>query len=306
MEPKGYFAADLAFTTDSPRLISSSKYLNDPILRDIVVQRALGRNHASYPVTADIHHVSARFQDMVAKEIGYIEELWTQERANNPKLDAWFERGEYVVFSEERLAACPENSVGNLQYRFLKMNGYSSDLGLGVPEERYSVQIEFFMKSLAFQHDLEHILSGFGVDTLGEQGVTWMRHANHFQHLSPELASIVSFNYHFLNLPLISQAVLNYPKAVPVQWELMQRAIKVGQTSEPIWLMDTESVLDLPVEEAREKLGYRNVIDSYEEVAGYNVREMSLYVSEGYLPSRDPRLAEDNEAEDISGRAVHG
>lgn len=296
MEDNNYFGSDTAFNTESPRLVSSSKYLNDPVLRDLFVQRALSRNHPALPVTADIPKVSNCIQELWTHEIEHIEALWTQERAQNPALDAWFERGQYVVFSDERLEACPRDSVGNLLYRFLKMNGYSTDLGMGPPGDSYMVQIEFFMKSLGYQHDLEHFLGGFGVDFLGEQGVTWMRHANHLQHLSPELASIVSTSYIFLNLPLVSQVMLNYPKAWPVQCELMQRAIKVGQTSEPVWLMDTESIIDLPVEEAREKLGYRNVVDSFGEVAGHSVREMSLYVSEGYLPSRDPRIAEDNDA----------
>jgi ubiquinone biosynthesis protein COQ4 len=294
MGTTNYFGADGTFNTDSPRLISSSKYLNHAVLRDIYVQRALGRNHADFPVTADIPQVTQSTTEMLIAELEHIEALWTQERANNPALDAWFKRSHYVVFSDERLAECPEGSTGNLLLRFLKLNGFSTDLGMGPAKDHYDVQHEFFMKSLGYQHDLEHFLGGFGVDTLGEQGVTWMRHANHMQHLSPELAEICSRNYAFLNVPLVSQVMLNYPKAWPVQWELVRRGVLVGQTSEPLWLMDTESIIDLPPEEAREILGYRNVIDSYDEIDGQSVREMSLYVSEGYLPAKDPRIPADN------------
>ena len=71
--------------TDSSILISSSKYLNEPRLREWVAKIALKKNSSDYPPAAEMHELIQILQDL--RDYDRIEELFTEERKTNPALD---------------------------------------------------------------------------------------------------------------------------------------------------------------------------------------------------------------------------
>lgn len=284
---KDYFVPDLpTWETDSPFLVSSSSWLNNPIARDYVAKQALRKNHRDVPTTFDITECLPLVTPFYIEKIGRIEELFAEERKKNPALDAWFEERFISDMSLEALSQYPKGSVGNLHYRYCTLNGFKADFTHG--QEVGATQFEFFQKRLSQQHDLEHILGGFPLHYLGEAGVTYMRVASYFKHLSPELAGLLNTTYAFLLGPLMMRTWLHYPEAADAYYDIMHQGMTVGRLSDPIFMMKYEPVLGLSVEEAREAMGYRGVV----ELGG---REIADVWSENTPIALDPRLIDDDE-----------
>ena len=75
-------------STESSTLISSSKYLNDPRLRQWIADITLKQNGPDMPAQAEMYPLIGLLDELQDKQ--RIEELFTAERALNPALDAWF------------------------------------------------------------------------------------------------------------------------------------------------------------------------------------------------------------------------
>ena len=270
--------------TDSPFLVSSSWWLSHPSVREVIAKHSLRRNHQDVPPTYEITDVSPIVTEFFIQNIAEVEALFVAERKINQALDAWFEERHISKFTLEDLKSCPHNSVGNLVYRYVVSNNYVLEFDAG--RVVTPTHIDFFMKRLSQQHDFEHILGGFSFDYLGEQGVTFMRHFSYFKYLSPKLAGFMNTVYTLLLNPQQIRTMLHYPEAVNTYWDNVQQAMLVGRSSEPVFMMKYEPVLNLPVEEARKVLGYRNVVEvDYRDIANAWAEHAKLAL--------DPRRGED-------------
>lgn len=289
LDEKEYFVGGMPeFTTDGPFLTSTSRWLNDPVVREYTATAALRRNHVDVPTTYDITQVMPIVQPYYAKNIMQIEKLFAIERQKNPALNAWFEERFVSDMSDEALAKYPKGSVGNLLYRYVKLNGYQADFTAG--SEVGPSQFEYFMKRLSQQHDLEHILGGFALHYMGEIGVTYMRVGAYFKYLSPELAGILNTTYTLLLGPLQMRTLLHYPETYNTYHDVVQQGTNVGRLSEPMFMMKYEPAMHLSVEEAREMLGFRGVVDM-------DVRKDADIWGEFVPVAIDPRLVPDDTAE---------
>ena len=86
-------------TSNSSILLSSSRYMNDPRLREAIALRMLGKNGRDLPST---YTLPALFQALSENED--YEELFTlfaQERAQNKAFDAWMSEGFLSTMSRD-------------------------------------------------------------------------------------------------------------------------------------------------------------------------------------------------------------
>ncbi len=281
---KDYFKQGLRqFTTESPFPISSSMWLNDARVRDYVAKHSLRRNHPDVPITVELTEIVPIMLEYQKDGIPFLEAMFTEERRHNAALDAWFEEGFVSNLNLETLKDYPKESVGNIFYRYLIANDFVPEFA-GVPIG--AGQLDYFHKRLSQQHDLEHIMGGFGFEYLGEQGVTWMRHASYQKHFSPALAGALNTTYAFLLCPLIMRTMLHYPQTFDTVWDVINQGVTVGRHSDPIFMMKYEPILHLPLDEARAELGYRNVVEQ-------RVKETADIWAENCKTAIDPRLGED-------------
>ena len=240
--------------TESSTLVSSSKYLNDPRLRDWVSTQLLRRNGEDVPTPSDSIKLVMILRDV--QDIDHINDLFAAERVKNADLDAWFREGFSSTFEREDLADYPPDSVGGIFYRELKERGLDVEI---VPRFEPKNDYEYFLLRAGQTHDLEHILGGGGFDFIGELIPYYMRLTNLFVHMSPELAGELSVFSVLGSTRIITRAVLHYPQTWLTVQDAIERGAKVGRESDPIYTMKYEDVLGLTVAEAREKLGVRGV-----------------------------------------------
>ena len=240
--------------TQSSVLVSSSKYLNDPRIRDWVSTHLLRRNGPDVPTPSDSIQLVQILREV--QDIDHINDLIAAERQQNPELDAWFAERFVSDFSLEDLKAFGPDTVGGIFYTQLSNNALDVNI---VPPFTPRNDFEYFQLRAGQTHDLEHILGGGGFDFIGELVPYYMRLTNLFVHMSPELAGELSAFSIFGSTRIITRAVLHYPQTWLITQNAMERGAKVGRESKPIYMMKFEDVFAMTLDDAREALGVYGV-----------------------------------------------
>jgi len=244
------------YTTNSPFLVSNSRYLNDVRLRDWVAQQSLRRNAKDHPNVADVVSLVPIIDSL--QDIDKIDALFEAECKKNPAVDAWFKEKHVSKMTRESLKDYAPGTVGRMFHDYLVKYDFEPEF-YSFRGPRAKGYFDYYQLRLSQSHDLEHMLGGFFFDFISEIGVTWMRMQSLFYHLSPELAGELSAMYSLLMMPQLNRTILHYPQSHLKIWESITQGDLVARTSAPIFMMKYEDVLHLPMKEAREAIGYRNV-----------------------------------------------
>jgi ubiquinone biosynthesis protein Coq4 len=243
--------------TPSSLLISSSKYLNHPRLRDWVAMILLRRNGKDFPAQAEMYEIIGILDSL--RDHAHIEEMFTAERRVNPALDAWFREGhisDYKISDFEKYAP---DTVGGRFYRYVADGGFEVQI---VPWKKPASQLEYYNLRSGQTHDFEHILCGGGFNYLGELVPYWFRLTNVFKHLhDQELAGELSVLQILGSLRYTVRTLLHTPQVWQTCVNCIQRGMKVGQESDALFLAKLEPVFHLTVPEARKALGVRGAED---------------------------------------------
>jgi len=260
--------------TDSSVLVSSSKYLNNPRLREWVAKILLRRNGPDLPPPAEMYE----FVEILAELRDYdeIEAMFTAERKINPELDAWFSEGHISTYQIEDFAKYAPGSLGGIFYQWITEGDYEIQI---VPWQEPKTQLEYYNLRSGQTHDFEHILTGGGFNFVGELVPYWYRLTNVPKHLHDQaLASEVNAIHIFGSLRYTVRTQLHYPEVWPTAVNCIQRGMRVGQLSDALFLKKLEDVFHLPLEEARAALGVRGAedIDTHAEGA--------FWASDGKIP----------------------
>lgn len=251
-------------STESSRLVSSSKFLNNGFLRDWLPMILLRKVGADFPPPAEMYGVNDALRGL--KDLDEIEQRITAERRINPKFDAWFaERfiSDYTIADFEKYEP---GSVGRTFYDWITEGQYDIQIR---PWTEPRTQLEYYELRAGQTHDFEHIITGGEFTYVGELVPYWMRLTNLFKHIhDQELAGELAQLYIFGQLRYTVRTVLHYPYAWLSCVDAIQSGIRVGLESDAIFLCNYEPVMHLPIEEARTVLGVRGAVDHDTRLAG--------------------------------------
>lgn len=243
--------------TESSVLVSSSKYLNNPRLRDWLAMIALRKNGPDFPPQAEMHEFLGILHEL--RDYDKIEEMFTAERKVNPELDAWFKEGFISNYKIDDFAQYAPGTLGGVFYEQMTGGDYEIQI---VPWSEPKTQLEFYNLRSGQTHDFEHILFGGGFNFMGELVPYWYRLTNIFKHIrNQELAGELSVLQIFGSMRYTIRTMLHYPQVWMTAVNAIQRGIKVGQESDAIFLKKIETAFHLPLEEARAALGVRGAVD---------------------------------------------
>ncbi len=243
--------------TESSMLVSSSKYLNHPRLREWVAMILLRKNGPDFPAQAEMHDIVGILNEI--RDLGRIEELFTEERKTNKPLDDWFKEGFVSNYKLDDFKHYGPETIGGKYYRYLSEGGFEAQI---VPWQTPRTQLEFYNLRAGQTHDFEHILCGGGFDYLGELVPYWYRLTNVFKYIrNRELAGELSVLYMLGSLRYTVRTVLHYPQVWEVAVGCIQRGMTVGQESDALFMARIEPVFGMTLDEARKALGVRGVVD---------------------------------------------
>lgn len=243
--------------TMSSVLVSSSRYLNNPRLREWLAMILLRKNGPDMPPQAEMHEFLSILDEL--RDYDRIEEMFTAERKVNPALDAWFSEGHISTYKIDDFRDYAPGTLGNVFYAQMTGGNYEIQI---VPWSQPKTQLEFFNLRSGQTHDFEHILTGGGFNFMGELVPYWYRLTNvpRFfvdQHLATEVNLIQIFG----SLRYTIRTALHYPEVWPTAVNCIQRGMKVGQESDALFMKRIEDAFHLPLEEARAMLGVRGAVD---------------------------------------------
>ena len=244
--------------SNSSVLASTSRYLNHPGLRDWVATHYLRRNGPDRTPASDTAAGLIPALLEIA-DVEHIEQLVAAERQINPRFRAWVDEGFVAHHTLEFFSGYPEGSVGAIYHNYLTSRGLQPNLAREMIRPRSTY--EFLRFRFGQIHDFEHIISGGGFNTLGELLPYFSRLANVHKHLSPELAGALTEIYVLGGYRFPVRAGLHYPQVYLTVLDLVQRGIRIGMDSDPIFMARFEDVMHLTPVAAREALGVRHAED---------------------------------------------
>ena len=243
--------------TDSSVLVSSSKYLNHPKLREWIAFIALKKNGTDFPPAAEMHQLLTFIDEL--RDFDHIEHMITEERKVNPRFDAWFNEWYVSNYKVEDLKDCEPGTVGGIYYKTATEGNYDIQI---VPDYKPKTQWQFYSLRSGQTHDYEHILTGGGFNYMGELIPYWFRLATIHTHIqNKELAGEMSVLSIFGTMRYVIRTMLHYPQIWETALDCIQQGIRIGRESDPFWMAKMEDVWHTPLDEARAKLGIRGAVD---------------------------------------------
>ncbi len=243
--------------TDSSVLVSSSKYLNHPRLREWIAFIALKKNGPDFPPAAEMYQLLSFIDEL--RDFDHIEHMITEERKVNPRFDKWFSDWWVSDYTLDDLKDCAPGTVGGIYYKTASEGNYDIQI---VPDYKPQTQWQFYSLRSGQTHDYEHILTGGGFNYMGELIPYWFRLATIHTHIqNKELAGEMSVLSIFGTMRYVIRTMLHYPQIWETALTCIEQGIRIGRASDPFWMAKMEDVWHVPLEEARAQLGVRGAVD---------------------------------------------
>jgi ubiquinone biosynthesis protein COQ4 len=253
-------------TTASSTLISSSRYLNSPRMREWVAQELLRKNGPDLPTPSGAFILSGIIKEM--QNFEEIDAMLEEERKHNAVLDRFLSERFVSNYTLDDLSKYPPDSVAGLFYKQLHDGNYQVNI---VPPYEAKGNYNYFLLRSGQTHDLEHIIVHGGFDSLGEVVVGLAKLENIYKHFSPELANELSVMQFFASFRFISRMACHYPTVWHDMWAAVDRGRKVGMASDAYVIAKYEDVFHLTPVEARKVLGVREVDDTVDTAAASRI-----------------------------------
>lgn len=238
--------------TESSVLISSSKYLNSAELRNLISQEMLRRNGPDLPNTAYIPEVAQLLMTM--EDFGRIMALFEEEKARLPKFREWCDNRSLSDFKKDEVKDCASGTLGHALYTWMTTSGY--ELDLFYREIQVVNDLTFYLRQAALNHDIEHLVTGFGPNHGGEVALLNANLHSRSRYFHPELSCFFSRIQFYLKAKTIMKDALHYPDAMVVNLEAEHEGAVQGRNWKyPIMLADWRAMVDWQMADIREELG---------------------------------------------------
>ncbi len=249
----GYLRGGLEPATSSV-LVSSSKYLNNPYYRDAFAQFALRKMGDDLPPTYLIPNMIRALGEVRDDEAFYC--LVQEERAKNADFAAWLNRRRLTTYKPAEMRHYPDATLGGRIRDFIEESGMDIQFMQAGLEPRND--IEYIIKRRAAHHDIEHIVTGFGPNALGEVALAVMNNVCILNHITPLLAKYLNEANMFITAAGIFRVSLHTPELLFDLYSAWGLAIAAGGAiRSPLFMVDWEDYLDRTPEEICEELGFR-------------------------------------------------
>lgn len=238
--------------TDSSVLVSSSRYLNHGELRSLVAQEMLRRNGPDLPNTAYIPEVAQIM--MMLEDYPRIMELFEQEKARLPLFKAWCDNRSLSDFKKDDVRHCKPGTLGAALFNWMETSGY--ELDVFYRELVVVNDLTFYLRQAALNHDIEHLVTGFGPNHGGEIALLNANMYSRVRYFHPELAAFFCRIQGYLKSKTIMKDVLHYPEAFALNVEAeFVGASQAHNWTYPIMLADWRAMVDWQMDDIRKELG---------------------------------------------------
>lgn len=255
LNPKeaGYMQGGAEPVTSSV-LISSSKYLNNPYYRDTFVQFSLRKFGTDVPPTYLIPNMVRALGETRDNAEFYL--LVQEERTKKPEFAAWLDRRRQTSYRAEEMRDYREGTLGATIRQFLEDSGMEMEFMNA--ELAPTNDLEYMIKRRSAHHDIEHMVTGFGPNALGEGALAVMSNVSVLRYFSPKLAHYLNEFTMFVTATGLYRKSLHAPELMLDTYRAWALAITAGESiTKPLMLVDWEDYLALTLDEIAEALGFK-------------------------------------------------
>ena len=240
-----------ALTTDSSVLVSSSKYLNNWRMRDVVAHEMLRKYGKDVPPAFLIPEAMQAFTEVT--DFAEVFGLFAAEKAKNPEFAAWLDARYISNVQAEDVAHCAPGTLGKEVHDFITKSGLTLDFQFRFEPTN---DLEYFHKRFSQSHDIQHMVTGMGVDPVGEFALIMVNTQIYYDYFSNALAGELTKFSTFLVASGLMRANLHYPQTMPAMMEAMTIGIEMGKrVKKPLFYVKWEDYWDWKIEDIREELG---------------------------------------------------
>ncbi len=232
-------------------LMTSSRFLNSAVMRDVYAQEGLRKDGLDVPATYMVHQAAMAINDLT--DDAYVAGLVAAERAKNPEFAAWLDKRSLSNFTLDDLKGYAPDTLGGIVHDYLFTNGFDlnhSKRGL-VPTDDYT----FYLKQKVVSHDIEHIVSGLGPNLIGEHALIACNLKCNYDYFSPELACEVTRMSGFLMSTGVMKINLHSPHLMGEYLNAVALGVKMAEgMTRPLIVNDWRDYLDWTIEDIRKDL----------------------------------------------------
>lgn len=235
-------------------LISNSKYLNNPLFRDLFAQMGLKRDGRDLPAAYLIPEIQRAFGEVMdmPRLLGLIE----AEKQRLPEFKAWLEERYISDIKPEHVKDCAPGTLGARIHSFIVDSGLQIDfMFLGAPKNDY----EYINKRRIQNHDIEHMVTGLDPSPVGEVALIVANTIMQTNYFSPELSAEFNLNGMFLTSTGLMRTACHYPAVVPAYLEAIALGRALGaKQKRPLFMTRWEDYFDWQMSDIREEFHFED------------------------------------------------
>ena len=236
-------------------LMTSSRFLNSAVMRDVYAQEGLRKDGLDVPATYMVHQAAMAIGALT--DTDECERLVAAEKAKNPEFAAWLDKRSLSDFTLGDLEGYAPETLGGIVHNYLFTNGFDlnhSKRGL-VPTTDYT----FMQKQRVVSHDIEHIVSGLGPNLIGEHALIACNLKCNYDYFSPELACELTRMSGFLMSTGVMKINLHSPHLMSEYLRAVAIGVEMaGGMKRPLLITDWRDYLDWTIEDIRKDLNILN------------------------------------------------
>jgi ubiquinone biosynthesis protein COQ4 len=242
-----YMRAGMSLESSSSILLSSSKYLNSPLIRDWICNEALrrpGPDANTIARTPEFYHALEQVFDHETTA-----RLIREDAQRLPDLGQWLRERRLCNITAEDVRSCAPGTLGHA-IKLLLDKGYKLYFGrLGEAESDF----EYIRKRRAQIHDIEHIVTGFPADSIaGEVALSTSHVTVSYNYYQPRLAKETTLTSSFYISAWILRTTLHTSEVMPAVCDALQRGAELGKRlRRPLYMEPWEDFLDWQLTDLR-------------------------------------------------------
>ena len=235
-------------------LISTSKYLNNPLFRDLFAQMGLKRDGHDLPgayLVPEINRAFAEVTDGAALYGGIAD-----ARARLPEFRDWLDARFVSNLQADAVKGHAPGTLGARVHAFIADSGMDIDfMFTGEPKDDY----EYINKRRIQVHDIEHMVTGLDPSPVGESALIMANTMAVINYFGVELAAELNRHGLFLVTTGLMRAACHYPALTPAYLEGLARGHALGQKQKkPLFMLKWEDYFDWTIADIREEFGFQD------------------------------------------------
>jgi ubiquinone biosynthesis protein COQ4 len=231
-------------------LASTSKYLNNPLYRDVWCQFGLRKVGPDVPNTYLIPEYMRAMEETT--DVPAAIALLAKEKAANPVFARWLDKRHLSSWKKAALAGHAPGTLGHRIYRFIADTGMEMDF---ISQTTPTTDFEYFKRRRIQDHDIEHMVTGLNPSPVGEMALQILNAQAALNFFSAEFWGAISPGSMFLVGSSLMRACLHHLEMLPDFFEGIGIGHRMGKAQkQPLFLTEWEQYLDWKISDIREEL----------------------------------------------------